>query len=171
MTVIDYIVRLDGGKHYLPVRGVYDDLFLTMIEYHLRAAKSCIVLDYKHLDGVAGQELLIKDKWCAEMYIIFVRLVSDAINPIYILAVLKERLISGYFYKGNAEDDLPLSRGYVMYLLLEFSITGEPGILPKAKEIANLSITLCSAETSSYCFGVCEEIRRLEEDRYAQKFC
>lgn len=162
MTVIDYIDKLNGRKSYLPTRGNYDDLFQTVIEYHLRAAKSCIMLDHEHLDGVAGQELCIKDRQCADMYIIFVRLVSEALDPIYILAVLKNRLISEYCCERNSEDDLPISRIYVMYLLLEFSINGAPGFLPKAKEIANLSVTMCSVETSNYCFRICEEIKDLE---------
>lgn len=162
MTVIGYIDKLNKRKNYLPARGNYDDLFRTIMEYHLRTAKGCVVLDYEHLDGVAGQELRIKDERCTDMYILFVRLASEALNPIYILAVLKNWLLNEYCCGCNSEDDLPISRMLVMYLLLEFSISGEPGVLPKVKGIANLSVTMCSAETSSYCLKICEEIEDLE---------
>lgn len=170
MMVIDYINSVDDCKNYLPAQGDYDDLFLTMIEYHLRAAKSCIVLDHEHLDGVAGQKLLVKDKQCTDMYIIFVTLTSKALDPIYILAVLRDRLLKSYCCDRSDDNGVGVSRIYVMYLLLEFSLTGEAGIFTKAKEIANLSVTMCSAETSKYCLNICEEIGRLEEDRYAHAF-
>lgn len=162
MMVIDYMNSVDDCKNYLPAQGEYDDLFLAMIEYCLRAAKSCIVLDYEHLDGVAGQELRIKDKQCTEMYVIFVYLVSKALSTTYILEVLKECLMKGCCCKHTSEDDLPISRLHVMYLLLEFFLTGEAGIFPKVKKIANLSVTMCSSEICDYCYKVCEEIEVLE---------
>lgn len=174
MNVIDYMNKLNSCKNYLPDQGDYDDLFLAVIEYHFRAAKNCIVLDDKHLNGVAGLELRIKDKLCTDMFIIFVYLSYKALNPTYILSVLKDLMIRAYCRENDCGSNLPIGRGYVMYLLLEFSLVGEAGILPKAKRIANLSVTMCSSETCDSCYKACEKIEALErrESNYAFKgFC
>lgn len=163
MMVIDYINALDSHKRYIDFSKDYDDLFQTVIEYHLRSTSGGIILDHKYLDGIAGQEVHIKDEFCRDMYIRFVYMVSNALNPIYILAVLKSHLFEFYCHRHKENSCLPIGREYVLYLLLEISLVGDAGTLPKAKVIADLSIAFCSSEIYIYCRDVCDRIRAIEE--------
>lgn len=167
MMVIDHIKALDGRKRFIDFQKDYDDLFQTVIEYHLRAIRGGIILDNECLDGVAGQELHIKGECCRDMYIKFVYMVSNALNPTYILAVLKNHLLEFYCRRYEKNVCLPVSRECILLLLLEISLVGEAGVLPKAKMIADLSITLCSPEMYNFCCDVCDQIRVIEERLYS----
>ncbi len=163
MTLLDYMNDFRADKSFDYFRKDYDDLFLAVIEFHLRSARGGIVLNSKHLDGVAGQELDIKDECCQKLYILFVYLVSNALNPDYILVVLKDRLLKFCSCDCVKCDCLPVRRILVMYFLLEKSLVGgSAGILSKANVIADMSKIMCSAEVSEYCFRICKDIENFE---------
>lgn len=151
MIMLDCLKERDYMGEYLIPRADYDDLFLMVIDFFDRLLSGGMVFDSDHLDGIAGLECNIEDEYCREMFIVFVFLFSNAVDPAYILAAVRECLYNSYCSNRDCKSALPFSKSHVLYILLETSLGGLSAIATIEK-IAGLSLRFCSPEASAQCF-------------------